>query len=269
METETLDVSPAPAAPPLEVVDSAPTPEPVEVQTEQGDDTAPTPVPKWVKPRIDELTRNWREEQRRSEALLALIQQQKAPEPEVEAPQKEPELADFDYDEGKYRQAVIKYAQEQARAVVQQELQQRDWQSQQMTRVQTFESREAEFAKAHPDYHERVVQDSTLPITPAMREVLFDSPNGPEVAYWLAQNRENAAQIARLPPHQAALELGRIEGRLAAIKEVKSRPVPVVSSAPPPPPQIEASDAGVEKDPSQMTDAEFAKWRKRQIAQRR
>ena len=97
-----------------------------------------------------------------------------------------------------------------------------------------------------------------------MREVIFDSPNGPEVAYWLAQNRENADRIARLSPHQTALELGRIEGRLGAIKEVKAR-LAVVSQAPPPTPQIDAVEPDVNKDPDSMSIGDWMKWREKQI----
>jgi hypothetical protein len=68
--------------------------------------------------------------------------------------------------------------------------------------------------------------------------VIVDSPTGPEMAYYLASNREVAEQIASLPPHLAALEMGRIEGRLSALKEVKTRPS-VVSKAPPPPPKVD------------------------------
>jgi len=55
--------------------------------------------------------------------------------------------------------------------------------------------------------------------------------------------------------------LGRLEGKLAADRDkAKAKSV---SQAPPPPPKIEAGAATVEKDPSSMTDAEFAKWRRK------
>jgi hypothetical protein len=78
-----------------------------------------------------------------------------------------------------------------------------------------------------------------------MRDVIVDSPAGPELAYYLANDRAAAERISRLPPHMAALEMGRIEGRLGALKEVKTRPAPVVSKAPPPPPRVEDAEVSI------------------------
>jgi hypothetical protein len=82
----------------------------------------------------------------------------------------------------------------------------------------------------------------------------------------LGKNRELGEAIAALPPLAMAREIGRLEARLA---EPPPAPKPKLTQAPPPPPKIEASEPEVEKDPLTMSDADFAKWRKRQIAQRR
>ena len=240
---------------------------------ENGDDTAAEPEakkPHWSQKRIDELTRNWREEQRRNEQLLSLVQQQRPVEtPKAEVALKLPTLEEFGYDEPKYQAALLEYADKRAEAVVERRLSEAEKQRAEQARVESFVTRQKEFAKQTPDFEDKVLRDPTLPITHAMREVIIDSPAGPELAYYLADNREAAQAIAALPPHLAALEMGRIEGRLSALKEVKTRPVPVVSKAPPPPPRVEDVNVPVSKDPSQMSDAEFAKWRERQIAQRR
>lgn len=109
------------------------------------------------------------------------------------------------------------------------------------------------------------MQDPTLPITSAMRDVILDSETGPELAYWLAENRDRAEQIARLPAHLAALELGRIEGRLQAAKEAKARPSHV-TQAPPPTPKVDAVEPDVTKTPDDMGVDEWLKWRNKQIA---
>jgi hypothetical protein len=100
-----------------------------------------------------------------------------------------------------------------------------------------------------------------------MLEIITESDDGPALAYYLGKNLDVAARIAQLPPLAAARELGRIEVNLAFERE-KAKLKPVVSQAPPPTPKIEATEPAVSKDPSQMTDREFAKWREKQIAQR-
>src|SRR4051812_5787182 len=61
--------------------------------------------------RIDELTRNWREEQRRNEWLQQQVQRPPEP-PKVEAPARMPSLEEHGYDEGKYQAALLDYSKE-------------------------------------------------------------------------------------------------------------------------------------------------------------
>jgi hypothetical protein len=196
--------------------------------------------------RIKELAdeRNyWRE--------MAIRSNQPTPAPAPEPPKPtEPEplptLEAFGYDEAKYQAALLSHATKQAEAAVERRIGEIERQREERTRLSSFEERQREVAKANPEYEDLVLRDPTLPISAAMRDVIVDSPTGPEIALYLARNREQAEQIARLPVHLAALEMGRIEGRLAAIKEAKARPsAPAVSKAPPPPPTVEAAEADV------------------------
>lgn len=218
--------------------------------------------------RIDELT--WKAHQREREAeywrnlaLQAQPQPQKEPEPVSE---KLPSLEEFGYDEAKYQAALIQYATQKAESVVEKRLSQAEQQRAEQQRMGTFAERQREFAKSVPDFEERVLKDPTLPITAAMRDVIVDSESGPEIAYYLATNRELADRIARLPAHMAALEMGRIEGRLSAQKVVAKKPV---TQAPPPPPIIEAVEPEVSKDPDAMSMDEWIKWREKQLRRKR
>jgi hypothetical protein len=273
-ETDQAEMPAADAIPETEVTDSSTVPEEtVEVTPEvEGDDTTPEPEakkPHWSQKRIDELTRNWRQEQREKQQLLEMLQQQKP----VEAPRavevKLPTLEEHGYDEAKYQAALLEYADRRAEAVVERRLTEAEQKRTEQTRVETFVTRQKEFAKATPDFEDKVLRDPTLPINSTMRDVIVDSPTGPEMAYYLASNREVAEQIASLPPHLAALEMGRIEGRLSALKEVKTRPAPVVSKAPPPPPKVEDVPVEVEKDPESMSVDEWMRMREKQILKKR
>jgi hypothetical protein len=265
MTDETTAEMPVEAPVPVTTETSEVTPPAVETPNDAGEEAIEDKPRGGFQRRIKELAddrNHWRE--------LALRNATPAPveAPIAAAPVKMPTLEDHGYDEAKYQAAMIEFVDRRAEERVDRRLSEVEQKRAEQTRVETFATRQQEFAKVNPDFEDRVLRDPTLPITTAMRDVIIDSPSGPEIAYYLATNREQAEQIARLPAHLAALEMGRIEGRISAIKEVKVRP-PAVTKAPPPPPQIEASDAQVEKDPAQMTDKEFAKWRSRQIAQRR
>lgn len=176
-----------------------------------------------------------------------------------------PTLEGVGYDESKYQSALIEFAKTQARAEMQEILEKDRNERNAAEKRQVFETRQNDFIKSKPDYAEKVLGNTSLPITPDMAKVIMESDLGPQVAYYLADNEDKARAIAQLDPLSVAREIGRIEARLEA---AKVPPKPPVSQAPPPAPKLDATDAGVEKDPATMSDNEFAKWRKRQIAQR-
>lgn len=106
-----------------------------------------------------------------------------------------------------------------------------------------------------------VVYDDDLSITPTMAEVIAESEVGMELAYWLGKNPEEAAKIARMRPAQAARAMALQEAKLAT-------PAPAPTSKAPTPITPVGGKSVIEKDPSQMTDAEFNAWRRKQIAAR-
>ena len=226
--------------------------------------------PKGVQKRLDELTRNWREAQRQNEALLRILESQgKTPEqrPEPVAPKT---LADFNYDETQYQAHLMQQATQQAVEAAKRELQAQAQREREIRRQQTFAQKQAEFAETVEDYRD-VVFNESLPITPAMAEVIQESDDGPALAYHLGKNPDLAARIAALPPIAAAREMGRLEARLSAEKE-KAK-APVVSKAPPPVPKIEAVEPALNIRPDDpASDAldirEWVKKRDKQEAKR-
>jgi hypothetical protein len=274
MTDETQGLEPTEDAPVLPTetsdADSSPATE-AQPETEQTDPQPRDEEGKFLSPkaqkRIDQLT--WEKNQREREAEYwrqEALRHQQQPEPKVEEPVKLPTLEQYGYDESKYQAALIEYATKQAERVVEDRLSKAEQQRAEKARVESFATRQQEFAKSNPDYQARV-SDPTLPITAAMRDVIWDSPTGPELAYYLAQNREAAEQIARLPAHMAALEMGRIDGRLQALKEVKRKPP--VTQAPPPPPKVEDAEVPVQKTPDEMDTDEWLKWREKQLRKRK
>jgi hypothetical protein len=96
------------------------------------------------------------------------------------------------------------------------------------------------------------------PISTAMAEILFEHEAGPQIASWLARNQSEAARIAKLPPHKAALELLKVSEKATAPKPVKttaaSAPVPTLGGRSAP-----------DGDPSKMSTEQWMKWRQSQL----
>ena len=243
-----------------------------------GDETsaAPSGEPELMtrkeQERWNEVTRQRGEAERRAKAaerqnerLLEMLQNQQAPpEPLNPEPEVAKTLADFNYDEGAFYQYLSARAQKDAESAASAAMEKYQSEQAAEARRNKFSEREREFAKTHNDYVEVAHH---APISDAVASMVMEVDDGPELAYHLGKNPDLAETISRLPERLGAIELGRIAGKLEA---ARNRPKPV-TGAPPPPPQLSGDgDPGDDsKDPLKMTDAQFAKWREKQIAARR
>ncbi len=90
---------------------------------------------------------------------------------------------------------------------------------------------------------------------------------GPEMTYHLAKNTELASEIAILSPRETVRRMTLLE---AELKSEKAKTSTSVSKAPPPTPTIPSGDAALAKkiDDADLSDAEFEKMRRKQIANR-
>lgn len=221
---------------------------------EISDDTTADAEPKkakGVQKRIDELTHNWREAERRerdrqAEAehwrQLALrhatMQQQQQAEPEAS------EFDEFDYSpeaiEARARQAAREeYAQ--------------------MAERERTSARVREVLASTDDADaRRIFTDTSLPITREMADVILASESPDKLSGYLGRNLSEVSRIAALPPHLQAYELAKIEARATAPQTVKP------TAAPAPIPTVTARGA-VERDPDKMSVEEWTKWRNQQV----
>lgn len=92
--------------------------------------------------------------------------------------------------------------------------------------------------------------------------VVMECESPAVVLHHLGRNPDLAEELARLTPTQQARRLDRLEA------ELNRKPEPKASNAPKPIEPLRGTGGGANKDPAQMSDAEFAKWRRAQIAQR-
>lgn len=250
----------APAVSPSQVTESAP--------VANGPGAAAKPDDGFTR-RIDELTGKWRSTERdrdhwREMALRNQRQQEPARKPQ-EQDTKVKTLSDFEYDESKYQSYLFEETEKRAVAAAEKRLKEQDEQASRQKVQAKFKQRIDEFSKTNPDFHEKVFHHAN-PVSEAMREFFEDSEEGPAVALYLASNQTIAQEIARMPARYADRELVRIEAKLIADRAAAAK---TVSTAPPPPPTLDGADPKVEKAPKDMSDNEFAKWRKKHIAARR
>lgn len=106
--------------------------------------------------------------------------------------------------------------------------------------IKAYNDRKAKVIDKYPDYAD-VAENPDLQITMPMSVAILNAENGPDVAYWLGQNPDQAARIATLTPLQATIEIGRISARLEASDK------PAERKAPPPHKPLGASNAATEQ----------------------
>lgn len=221
-------------------------------------------LPKGVQKRIDRAVREKYEAQARAkmleERLTAIEQRQTQQISQKPIDKSEPRIENFnDFDE-----YVAAKAEWIASKKINETLAEREQRTAaervaaaQGRAVENWNKRLAETTAELPDFEE-VVGGSDLPMTELMRDAIIESEMGPKIAYWLANNPQEAQKIAGMSPFQTVAAIGRIEERL----ESQAKAPKKTTSAPPPVKPV-GSKASATKDPGQMTDAEYAEWRKK------
>lgn len=242
------------------VAETAPVaqPEPQEVEAQQGDnpgdDASPDedregegqdPKPKGgFQRRISELV-HAREDLARDRDYWRDLALQQARQPAPQQVQQEADGYEYDVPEqGVDPNAII--------LTVRQQLEREQ-------RLASFTDRVAkEFPEGEPEGIAALKRAPGEYVTPVIFDLVTGSDLAPKVADYLGMNQTELRRLASLPPHRLGLEFARIEARLAEQR-------PAQTKAPQPPPSVGVRAAPVEKDPDQMTTAEWLKWREAQL----
>lgn len=207
-----------------------------------------------VQKRIDELTKNWREAERREKALLEILQRERG----GESPAKEattdkiadgdepwsdpkdpmPKLGDFDDVEVAMRKMLAWNRREQSRQNSF-EVKQKEAQSETEKVNRTWAEKRSAAQKTFPDYDD-VVRDAVSVMedyqSPALNRLSHAIPRldiGAEIVYHLGQNPEEIKRLSQLHPDEALIELGLIRARLAQEKSQVDEEKPVTPAPPP------------------------------------
>lgn len=126
--------------------------------------------------------------------------------------------------------SVEEYADALAEQKAAIKLAQREQTQHQQQVAEAFADREDSARERYQDY-DNVVYNQNVPITEAMAMAIREADNGPDIAYFLGANPDDARRISRLNPFLQAKEIGRIEQRLAAEppapRKQSSAPAPI------------------------------------------
>jgi hypothetical protein len=284
-----LKSTPAAPVPASEAAPSAPVASPATAPA--GGEGAPTPAPadaerdeqgrfkSSAQDRINELTRKSSESEREAAYWKNLATDKEAPPPP--APPKAPDIKDFaNYND--YVDAVSTFKAEQ---IVEQRLAKRDQESSAKSAaekaVATYHSREAAVKAAIPDY-DAVLSAANTPLETHVGQALFDSEQGPAIAYHLAKNPALLEALNKMSVRQADREIGRLEvlvGKTAGAPApspststpaspptAPAAPVARTTNAPPPAKTVANSGANAPVDLGKLPMAEYVKVRKAQGA---
>lgn len=249
---------PAPVAPEVVAAEA-----PVGTEPQGGTD-APAKPRTGVQKRLDELTRNWRQAERdrdhwREQATRV------APRQEPQAAQGEPTLEQFNGDPAKFYAEHARWA---AKEVLRQEREaeaNQKKQERQREKAQKYEERANKARTKYEDFDD-LITDPSLPVTEDMADYIRESEEGPEVAYWLARNPQEAHRIAQMNARDADRALARIEARLSTPAPAVAAPKPV-TNAPPPPPTV--GTAAATGKPPLSDDGSIKEWMRERTQQLR
>lgn len=213
--------------------------------------------------RIDKLTREkefWKEQALQSARPAGSQTQQQQTTQQTEtrpATEGKPKANDFETHE-EYVEALVDWKADQKLKVVQTENAKERVRSQEQTAHQAYQTKEKEYASAVPDFDE-VVATADFPVSKAVIDEIVTGDNGPALKYYLAQNPEEADRLNKLGPVALAREVGRLEPRFK--NAAKASTAAAVSKAPTPATPATRSASTSNKDPGEMSAAEYRAWR--------
>ena len=119
--------------------------------------------------------------------------------------------------------------------------------------AQNWAAQQEEGRAKYPDF-DQVVATDALKISATMAEMIVQSDDGDEVAYYLGKNPDVAAQIYAMgTPVEVARAMGRLEAQVSA-------PKPKMTSTAPAPVNPVKGKATASQDPENMGPAAYRAW---------
>jgi hypothetical protein len=199
-----------------------------------------------VQKRINEITAKRRQAERENQELKSRLDALEQKQAQATAAQGPPKLEDFDYDDEAFNKAQVDYQVNQKLIAAEVENQRKQAEQQKAKADADFVQRVKE---ANIEGFEDVVGNlvDTVLLPSQIVDAIQSDEKGPELVFYLGQHLDKADEIVRMPPVQAALELGKISAKLGNMKPTKK-----TTKAPSPPPTI-TGGGGISKEPADMS----------------
>lgn len=222
-------------------------------------------IPKGVQKRIDRAVRQKYEAEARANELERRLQQleQQPKQPAQTRSEGEPRIEQFENIED-YVSAKAAYVADQriqhTLTARERAMAEANAQAAQHKSEENWNKRVQLATAEMPDFADVVSSSDIIFNEPAVLQAIQESDIGPRIAYYLASNPDEADDIAQLRGSAAIRAIGRIEAKLEMSKANTTKaPTPIEPTG---------TKARAVKSPNEMTDSEFAAWRKRHIAAR-
>jgi hypothetical protein len=188
--------------------------------------------------RFSELTKARKEAEARAEELekrLAALESNPAPQQRQQESNQKPTPDEFK-DAFEYAEALADWSAEQALVRREQEVRQREAETQKQKVIQTWQQK-LEVTKAElPDY-EDMVASSTVAVSDAVRDAIIESDVGPRILYELASDDDLAAKLTTMSIPSALKLIGKLEAQFEkteAPAKAEKKTVAAKSNAPEP-----------------------------------
>lgn len=126
-------------------------------------------------------------------------------------------------------ESVEAYAEALATRKAEELLSQKAAQQREQEAIRAYYDREEEAMEKYDDY-KQVVYNPNIPISQVMAETIRESNIGPDLAYYLGSNPQEAHRIAQLSPYLQAKEIGKLELKFETnppAKKTSSAPAPI------------------------------------------
>ena len=259
--------------------DEASPEEPPEPSTDEDSDDEPDEKkgkpPRGVQKRLDELTRQRYEEKRRADALEAQLTQALQALNQGTPQQNQPAIDPTQPPDARnYRggEADVDFYRDMARWEARAEIQAMVQQAERAKTVETIASREDQARAKYADYDGVVTPENLAPLraNADLFEVVASHEAGPELAYYLGKNPEEAINLSRMNPYQASIRLGQL---IAALTPETTAQTRTASRAPAPISPMRGNGASPAVNyEAKLAEAEaagnFDLWRKLKAAQK-
>lgn len=179
-----------------------------------------------------------------------------------------PKLDDFKNDPDPWDSYYKALARYEAKSLLDEDKKSTAQQNEQQQTQKIFDSYNKKVTEARAKYEDfdEIVGQSDIPIPQAVQLAIVEMENGPDVAYYLGQNPEEAAKLVSMTPLAAVRAIGRIETSLASNDSSETKPV---SRAAAPIRPVGASSTRSTRSLEEMSQKEYNRIRDEQERKRR